>query len=444
MSDKGMDRRRPHPQAVRKETLSRRSALGTIGRWVIGGALTAAAGSLVINKSQENPPYTSKPKPEAIPVQEKEKLRRDKLNMILALRLDNPKRKDLEKDYANWAEDLSDINLGLLALSDPNSRIKILEKRYLLRSSENPNHKLLTPEQVAWADSENIFPETLAMALDGRELAIRVLGELIIGKGKQALRDELANPTPEILQQARVKGTEKFRPDIVDRIKKGEIGKEVLDNLIQNPELMLLSAGGMARLIVTESGFGLPKPGHILSRLTGRDWIMYGFANIGEKPAMEMTIDATAQPKRPNDSSIIFLTDIISKHTGLNFIPENIPGSERDKNSSTGGALGIQIMPRRAQDLYEGLSKFFKPGDPLPHPLDPIGSVALAYLFIAQGVITKDGYHNGYTKGSVISKGRDISNAINAGAINTWNADQKQTIEILASDKRYIGEFIQK
>lgn len=416
MTDKGLEHPRPHQhQAIREKTISRRSAGEKIGKWIIGGAVLGTLGAAAVNRSQTERPKDQKPQPEAVPTQEREKLRRDKLNKILASRLDNPKRKDFEKDYANWAQNLDDINFGLLVVVDANIRIQLLEKRYALRNPENLNHKPLTPEQAAWADSENIYPETLAMAIGGREIALRILGEV--------LKD---------------KGIEKFRPDIVDRITKGELGKGILDSLIGSPELMLLSAGGMARLVITESGFGLPKENGFWGKITGRDWIMYGFANIGSKPAIEMTIDAQAHPKKLNDEAVTFLADTLSKRTGLNFIPENIPGSEKDKNSSTGGAIGIQIMPGRAKDLYENLNKYFRPDDPLPHPLDPIGAIILAYLFIAQGVVLKGGYHNGYIRSPLPSNGRDVSTSINTGAINTWNNNPSQTSIILNSDASYI------
>lgn len=450
------------PQAVRIETATRRKAIGRI----LGalGVLSVAAGASVNEWGRDSekpaeplpvkPPETQPPPPP----ENRETDKKNKLNKILSLRLDDPNRQILEKDYVNWATSLEEVDLGLLGVVNSGSRIALLEKRYSLRMPETPNHRPLAKDQIDWAEAEGIHPETLGISLEAREIAIRILPEILRKKGIEAQRKELEGRIargeleksilssfendPQFAEAIKKKGIESFRPDIAEKVKKGELAGKVLENLTNNPEFMLLSAGGMSRLIVTESGIGIARAqnifGRAIDKLVGRDWIMYGFANIGKKPAVEMTIDTRAFPKKPNDEAITFLAQVLSQKTGLEFMPENIPGSEKDVNSVTGGALGIQIMPARAREMYENLKQYFKPDDPLPHSLDPKGSAVLAYLFLAQGAVNEDGYQPGYVKGPLMEKGRDISQGFNTEAIKTWNPHPRQAFEIITSDQTFL------
>lgn len=417
------------------ENIGRRKALKTIGAVLAAGAGLAGL-SRVNQQLNDEPPKSPQVKPQEqkpgpLPEEkhlpdEREKVRKAKLDALLSVSLKDPKRSALEKEYVQWANTIEDVSLGLKCVVNSNSRIALLEKSYDLRTAENPAHQSLTPEQLAWVDFENIHPETLAMSSEARVIALRILGDII----KQ-------------------KGIEKFRPDIANRIKKGELDPNFLSGLVNNPELMLLSEGGMARLVVTESGQGLPRPNRSLVakaldkvRGIGHDWIQYGFAYIGNKPAMEMTNNATNQPKVTNDEAIDTLAKIISEDTGLKFITQNIPGSERDEGSSTGGALGLQIMPNVALRMYKGLKEYFKPGDPLPHPLDPVGATILAYIYIAQGVpIGNDTFQDGYIKPPLYANSKDISDNINFEAIKSWNAHASQINQILTSDRNFIKTF---
>lgn len=449
------------PQAVRVEKTTRRRAIGRI----LGalGVLSVAAGASINEwgKANNKPPEPSATGPVEVkpPAPEnREADKKNKLNLILSLRLNDPARQAKEKDYVSWATNLEEVDLGLLSIVNQESRIALLEKRYHLRNSETPNHKPLTKDQLDWAQSEGIYAETLGISLEAREIAIRILPEILKKKGIDAQRKELEGRVsrgelprsildtfesdPQFAEGIKRKGIEDFRSDVAEKVKKGELSSEVLNSLADNPELMLLSAGGMSRLIVTESGIGIARTqnvlGRVIDKIAGRDWIMYGFANIGKKPAVEMTVDSRAFPKKPSDEAISFLTEVLSQKTGLQFQAENIPGSERDANSVSGGALGIQIMPSRAKEMYENLKQYFKPGDPIPHPLDPKGSAVLAYLFLAQGAVNKDGYQPGYVKGPLMEKGRDISQGFNTEAIKTWNPHPKQAFEIITSDQTFL------
>lgn len=428
MSDKGPEFKPPgkinRPQAVRLD--SRRNAI----RRIAGGiAVLAAAGFGAFKtdeqkQTEENPKQTQvgeqKPPPES-----RESLGRRKLNALLAVSLKDPKRRVLEMEYSSWAENLLEVKPGIKSVVDPNSRIALIEKSYNLRSPDNPLHKPLSPEEAEWADSENIYPETLAVSKEARVIAQRIIGEMI-----------------------KERGIAWFRPEIADRVKKGELDSQTLDVLTRNPNLMLLSEGGMARLVVTESGQGLPRSNSSFVnkaldkiRGVGHDWIQYGFAHIGTKPAVEMTVNTEGQPKVTNDKAIEDLARVISENTGLNFIPQNIPGSEKDANSSTGGALGLQIMPARALAMHENLKKYTKPGDPLLHPLDPVGAMVMAYIYIAQGVQTKEGFQYGYIKPPLNVGNQDISGRINFDAIRSWNADAGQINQILSTDNSYRQKF---
>lgn len=412
---------------IKKQKITRRRFMQRLA----GAALVLATTGIAVNEESKSKarlsvqsPELKPPEPvEPVSLPDPEKVRGEQLNIILKLRLDDSKRKELELGFAKNASSLSDIDLGLYCLVDPNARIALLEKRYNLRK-ENTAHKPLSEQQSRWADKEGIHPETLAIALEAREIALKILRKILKDKGIRA-----------------------FRQDIAKKIDLGELGPETLENLSNNPELMLLSAGGMARLIVTESGYGLPRESGILGRaidkiIGSRDWIMYGFANIGKKPAVMMTIDQEEFPKKANDQAITYLAKDLSKATGLEFYPENIPGSERDANSLTGGALGIQIMPSRAKSMLEAYRLYVEDGDPLLHPLNPIGSAVMAYLFLAQGAVVKDGYQPGYIKGPLLEKDRDISQVFNTEAVKTWNPNARQAFEIIKSDVTYINDLL--
>lgn len=432
MSDKGLEHKPPRktdrPQAVRlkDKSISRRRAIVRIA----GGAAVLAAAGFGAFKVTEQKQIEENPRQRQVGEQQpsaesRETLGRRKLNALLAVSLKDPNRRVLEKEYSQWAENQREVELGLRSVVDPNSRIALIEKRYNLRYPDNPLHKPLSPEEAGWADSENIYSETLAMCKEAKVYAQRIIGEMI-----------------------RERGIAWFRPEIADRVKKGELDAQILDVLAENPKLMLLSEGGMARLVVTESGQGLPRPnsGFVNKALdkirgVGQDWIQYGFAHIGTKPAIEMTVNTEGQPKITNDKAIEDLAKVISEDTGLNFIPQNIPGSEKDANSSTGGALGLQIMPARALAMHENLKKYTKSGDPLLHPLDPVGAMVMAYIFVAQGVQTKDGFQYGYIKPPLNVGNQDISGRINFDAIRSWNADAKQITQILNSDNNYRQKF---
>lgn len=282
-----MDQRRPHPQAVRKETLSRRSALRAMGRWAIGGVLVggavgAAGATATVNNSQEkrpdSPKHTeSKPAPESksqlLEPSSKKDAQKKTLNEILSLSHKDPERVELEKKYVESARSLEEIDQGFWVIVDRNERNLLLHKRGQLRLNQQEGLTPLTPEKIKWATDNEIHPEALAICEGVYPKALEVMTRLqktgVFGSGKK-------------------------------------------------PYERLISPGGMAAITKEETAC---------------------FILIGDHVAMDKFKD---YPKELQALKI--LAQQLSQLTGLNYDPKNIPGSES-------GDIGFQMRPSTALEV---------------------------------------------------------------------------------------------
>lgn len=304
----------------------------------------------------------------------------ERLNQILALPLNTDERLEKEGTYATWASDLEAIDKGLWVLSRPEQRARLIYKRATLREKGHPTLTRLSDAQRAWAQKNGIHPETLASCIDAFDPAKEAIEKL-----KKVLRPNLPASTPS-------------------------------EDLMINP-------GGMAMLMVTESGFKLdPYPGN--------NDLWRGFVSIGQRPAvLEINPD-----KFPNAvPALRKLAENLRKDTGLNFDPENIQGSIRGdpQVNDSGGAIGLQFMPNNALKLYNMLAsvgiKF--------NPFDITSSLVGGWVFLAEQVSFPDGsLRYGYQRGN--------PEAIRF-AIEKWNQYDPQIRSIVEAAYDYYDTIIE-
>ncbi len=286
---------------------------------------------------------------------------------------------------------LSEIDKGLWITSDPDIRIYLLNERYALRQKGLEGLKPIPTDKLQWIRNMGIHPETLGIAYDNYSRAL------------------------DIVQQLRDKGI--LRDDKLDDEK-----KITADEALINP-------GGMAQLIAFETG-GTKK--------FLRGGSAYGFSNIGEGLSLdEINDDRDAFPKAK--SALRELLKLTSSDAGLNFIPENIPGSLRgDPNFNlSGGAISIQFMPDRALGIYKLVKENAidkKTGKPfLLNIFDVNDATVMGYVFLARHEITSDGIRYGYWKGHP----SDIK-----AALAKWNPFQFQIDTIYDAAIDYYAKFI--
>ncbi|MBI2021723.1 hypothetical protein HYS93_02430 [Candidatus Daviesbacteria bacterium] len=368
------------------------------------------------------------------------------LDNILTTPLNTPQRFDAEKAYADSAQSLSEINQGLWTITDWNLRIGLLDKRYALRDENNPNHQPLTKEQADWADKEYIHPETLAITIQARELAQKILAEYI---------------------SKRVGGWSSFRPDLAAKVKSGELPPDFFNKL--SPGDVLINPGGMARMVVWETGQGLPKDkpqgavSSILSRIKNKispeRFLMYGFVNIGFTPARSQIDANTFLTKRyDNKDALSYLAGELSKETGLNFTENNLPGSSKVeikpgdndnaiaekqlRSTVSGGAVGLQMMPEVIANYQSNpiIHEAFKRNGLTINPYDPVSATTLGYLFLAQSVATSGGnFQYGFLNNTHPDlKGKEtMVKAFKKDSLLTWNRFDNQVREVLDSEESF-------
>lgn len=183
MSDKGMDKPRPgKPQALPVEKY-----YGEIGRrkFLKSVALAGAGAVLAVALVDQ---ATEKPQTEPAKAPAEKEGRKRKLNEILSLKLHNPQRKELERQYAESARSLEEIDQGFWVIVGVNERNLLLHKRSRLRHNKQEGLTPLTSEKIKWAQDNEIHPEALAICEDVFTKALDIMTRLqrigIFGKGK--------------------------------------------------------------------------------------------------------------------------------------------------------------------------------------------------------------------------------------------------------------------
>lgn len=402
----------PHPTPKTEEDrkgITRRQFLSGIAG-LAGTAILAKAG--LLNASLESPEQPKKipavapiENPLPTPKVEKTPIPYDYLNEILSLPLKSPQRIQKETEYVKQIEQTQSLQLidqGFWVLSDINQRAHLLDLRYKLRTRENSKLIKLSQQQLNWVMEKGIHPEVLGICLDAENKAKGVIGALLAKNGG---------------------GVEKFRPDLV-RLKQFNHPQAVDLTTVTIPGMMI-NPGGMSQLVCYETGLALNQ-----QNTTGLDFnnSIYGFSFIGGKQAVtEINLNVF-----PTDiPALKELCTLLKNDTSLNFIPENIPGSEwgnRNVNIS-GGAIGLQFMPNKALELY----RLFDQVNIKFNPFDLESALIGAWVFLAKGeLVGNTEVRYGYLKGD---KAKIIA------AITKWNPFPDQINKIYNTAVDYYNRF---
>lgn len=360
-----MIRREDPPIRISRKTFGFTLVAATTGAFGAGGLLGLSASRL----SQA---------PEAA-VEAQETTIEQRLNDILATSLNTDERVDKEGAYATWASSLEAVRMGLWVLSRPEQRARLTYKMATMRERGHPNLTRLTDKQLEWANLNGIHPETLAACIDAFEPAKEAVQKL-----KKVLRPDLPDTTPA-------------------------------EDLMINP-------GGMAMLVVTESGFRYDP--------YNPDALWRGFISIGQRPAI-LEINPEAFPG--GIEALQKLAKYLSEDSGLNFDAANIQGSVRGNPNLniSGGAIGLQFMPGTALGLYERMAsvgiKF--------NPFDLTSSLVGGWVFLAeQRVFADNSIRYGYKRGN--------PQAIRF-AIEKWNPSERQVRTIVEAAYDYYNTVVE-
>lgn len=152
-------------------------------------------------------------------------------------------------------------------------------------------------------------------------------------------------------------------------------------------------AKGLAKLMMLETG---------------------GLRDIGDGPAEEQLAGEYLSDREVLQS---YCDDLKTK-TGLNYTPDNIPGSLRGSGDASGGAIGVQFMPRNAVQFAQYLVHAGYSGN----IFDVKQGIAMAYLFM----ISK-----GYEQNSSYSK--------KVGVYLRWNPFPDEAIAIAKADEELMS-----
>lgn len=323
------------------------------------------------------------PLPKMEPVEPNQKPKISAIEAIVPIPIGAPVRPEAEREYANHALTIKDIDTGLMFIVDKVTRRRLLDNRFEIRQNEKQaNLKILTQARIDWAQKNGILPEALGICLDAYPKARRLIEIL-----KKDLRDDLKN-----------------NPAALSRIKS--------DDLMINP-------GGMAALVRVETD---------------------SFVDIGHVPAIKQ-INTGSKDYSNEDELLKILCSKLSKDTGMLFDPENVPGSERGnvQENISGGAIGMQFMPGNALGIYElfekyNLSRDLEKDPELKfNPFNVESSVVGAWVFLARHERFTQGERFGYLRG-------DDEKMI--FALRKWNNVPAVARSTLGNAKDYWDKFI--
>lgn len=333
------------------------------------------------------------------------------LNRILATPLADPQRERTEEIYANRAQNLTQVDMGLFATANPQLRERLLRRRFELRqTSKDPyvRDKLtaLTPELLEWAQAEHIPPEVLGMCLDTYHIAKRVIQKLI-DRSVKDFRPDLFDPDR----------FEDLPPDIQAEVKAinehpGEDPRKFMKNL--NAERLMINIGGMAMLMNYETG---------------------GFVNIGNGAALEQLKGNYSLNAQVQLEDIAHRT---SKITGLNFTAANIPGSVWTPQNVSGGAIGPQFMPGAALEMMD----LFKDVRETLNIFHPSWAIIASWVFLARSQFVeknkegKNRYREGFLEG-----GEDFAKALQEFTLGKWNPHENQIQTVIRAQNSFHSKF---
>jgi hypothetical protein len=265
-----------------------------------------------------------------------------RLNTIADIDLFSGPRNHKEMEYAQNAQSIEEVDLGLMVCGKREVREVLLAKRAECRA-QNPEMTQLNDIQRLFCDQHGISEEVLAMCLDGYDHAMKVIDSL-----KLSLREDR-------------KGQE------------------------SHPEMLMINPGGMAKLIMSETT---------------------GFTNIGGAKAVDELVKFDESkgvdvPDEERKGKLQIIVDHVNRQTGLRLRADNVPGSERGDTAvnSSGGAIGIQFMPERAVEYYQKISGKFG-SDTEGNIFDPMQSITMAWTFLACQEQVPGGIRYGYMRGN--------------------------------------------
>lgn len=389
------EKKQDKKQSFWTKEIDRREVLKKGAGAILAGGAALLLGDLVssVNFKPSSDTPKSIPKPNTEPFKPPEiikppegNINLELANKILNLPPNGPERLNLEKNYVTQAQTLEEIDRGFWTVCDKDLRVTLLNKRLKIREekiakSGDEELKKEWEEKKKWAIGQKINPEVLGICMDAYPKALEIINKL---------RDRL-------------------RPDL-----KG------VNIIIED---LLLSPGGMARLVCFETGLSLS------------DNLSNGFSNIGQVRALSQI--NTNTDGFPNDPEALgILTQHLSEDNGLKFNKDTTPGSywgDHNLNKS-GGAIGLQFMPGAALEVYNLLQevryKF--------NPFDPVSSVIGAWVFLAKRIdfIDKEGkpqIRHGYRWGNLDQM---------RGGIQKWNNFPNQVTQVMMAQDDYYAKFI--
>ncbi|MCL5783848.1 MAG: hypothetical protein M1142_00635 [Patescibacteria group bacterium] len=361
----------------------------------------------------------------------------EKVNKILALPLDSPERKKAELEYFRQVKTLEQIDLALGSFfyykdkndNNWNLRAQLIDKRFELRMQGDPRLTQLDKNTIAWIEERGIHPEILGIALDAQP------------KARKVIAHQMSTPAKR----------EKFRPDIAYKEKIGELPSGTLSSTAIDD--LIINAGGLARLISTETGVKFERTG-----INGQKVLVsYGFINLGMAPA----ITQINSKNFPDDKSALgTLCNRAQGFSGLAYDLKYIPGSIPTKTDSSGGAIMAQIMPKNMLDID---TMFREAGEPFLFT-DVTDMAASTQVFLAQGQkLVKESHHDpvtgkdipefiyryGYLKGTRFipdkdkpGEKKDVIEAIRLASLGKWNGDPQQINSIIQAANDYYEKFV--
>lgn len=348
----------------------------------------------------------------------------DRLSQIASLQLSTPVRLAAEASYVSdiFAKNnpsTQDIDQGLWVITNPKMRQSLLTLRYNLRYSK-ADIKLtpLSDDKKEWTKEHGISFETLAIALDAYPKAKRIL-EAILKHDKA-----------------------KFRPDIRYKEQIGLLPKGTFANL--TAEQMMINPGGMAKLIITETG------GITYEAENGQPAAHEGFTTIGQHAAWDET-NISIFPT--GHISLDNLAKMLQYQTNINYKTKNIPGSARGDHqmNASGGAVGIQIMPDNLMEILKIVNNpelQLADSDRWLNVFDLTDATVLAWIFLARGVKVSnedDAFRIGYLRGPADKNAPESTKKYYAKlrnwAIKKWNPFEPQIDAIMQAADSYSDKF---